>query len=193
MAASFAGRRQEGLQAGLGHIRLDEPSAEDDDVSVIMLTCQFGSIGFMDQGGANFAMAVGRDAHPDARAADQNALLRPAVADRLGEKLGIVGIIHRIDAVGAQIKHLIAAIGQIAGEGLLQFITAMVAGHGDWFRGIAAHFHPSPRKIALQIPYIDNACHPTTTLRGDELLTGGGGLPINWIPMGRGIRGGPGP
>ena len=69
---------EEDAQAVARHLGADHPSAEADDVGIVVLPRKPCALRIVDQGGANLRKAIGGDADADAAAADQDAARRPA-------------------------------------------------------------------------------------------------------------------
>ena len=76
-------RREEGDAALERRLGPDDPGAERQDVHVVVLDALVGRVGVVADGGADAADLVRRDARADAGAADEDAALGLAVADRV--------------------------------------------------------------------------------------------------------------
>ena len=83
----------------------------------------------MTQGGADGRVPVGGNADPDAGPAYQDAAPGASAGDRLGQGGGKVRIVDRFRAVGAQIEHLLVALGQVPLQRLFQPETCVVGGN----------------------------------------------------------------
>jgi hypothetical protein len=71
------------------------------------------------------------DGCPNAAAADEHASLGAAVEKNFTHRFGIVGIIHRIVAVGSDVDNLMAAMAQIGDQYLFEVEARMIGAYGD--------------------------------------------------------------
>ena len=100
---------------------------------LVVLAAHTRPQGIVDQRRADFRVAVGGDGDADAGTADQNPLLRPAVADGLGHGKAEIRVIHGVFGIGPEVQNLMAHITKL----LLQFAfkgkACMIAGNRDGF------------------------------------------------------------
>src|SRR5437016_4519297 len=82
--------------------------------------------------GPGAADLVRGDAHADAGAADQDAALRPAVADLAGHFERVVRVIDAARVVRPDVDHFVAALSEQRDDALLDRNAAMVAPDGDF-------------------------------------------------------------
>ena len=76
--------------------------------------------------GADSRHFVRRQHHSQARPTDQDAAIRLASRNLPGNLLRVVGIIHPVQGVGAQVLHLDALADKILADLLLQWKTGVV-------------------------------------------------------------------
>src|SRR6266850_2057535 len=126
MAAAFELGGEKDFQRLARHLRADQALAERHDIGVIMLARQTRRSDVMDDGGAYPWVAVGGDRHADSGAADQDAAVGLARGDGVGYGVAEVGIIDRLDRVGAEIQHLVTRLLQVALENLLEVEAGML-------------------------------------------------------------------
>lgn len=134
MAAALEVGREEGGEAGLGHLRPDQPRAHRDGVGIVVSARQRGGERLADQCAAAGRIAVGRDRDADAGAAQRHAAFGAAVRQRGGDGVAVIGIIDARAAVGAEVEHVMAALAQPFGEHGLQLDGGVVGRNGDAHR-----------------------------------------------------------
>src|SRR5437016_2961521 len=104
---------QENGKAFARHFRADQAGAQSQDVGIVVLAREAGG----DRSGADrspdMRVTVGCNRNTDARAANEYAATGLAILDGGRELGGKIGIIDRIRAVGAKIKHRQAARHQL--------------------------------------------------------------------------------
>ena len=133
---------QELFQAIASDLDADHSFAETDDIGVLMLARQPRAEGIVDQGGADFRVAVGGHGDAGAGAADEDAAPGLPSPDGRRERIGIVRIIDRVRPVGAEVDDGHTHILQVLLEDGFEPISGMVAGDDDGFRGHG--FRPLP-------------------------------------------------
>ncbi len=85
-----------------------------------------GQVGVLDQRGPDAGVPVGRDAHADARGADQHRLVGPAIPHALDRGMREVRIVHRHLALGTHVFHCVAALLEQRLHAILQLHAAMI-------------------------------------------------------------------
>ena len=131
MAPALERRVEKCLQTFLGQLRAHGPATHAHHVRVDVLARQARLERIVDHGGANPGEAVGRDAHPDSRAADQEPKLGAPLGDRPDHAPGKFGIVARLGAVRPQIERRIAKPIQFRGKHGLEAEAPMIGGHRD--------------------------------------------------------------
>src|SRR5207249_708042 len=76
-----------------GEQRADDVRAETEDVHVVVLDALVGRVDVVADRGANSIQLAGRDGRSDARAADEDAALGLAVADRVPDLARLVRVV----------------------------------------------------------------------------------------------------
>ena len=109
--------------------------AEAEHVRVVVFAGLRGFRGVGYQGGLDAGVTVRRHADADATGADEDAGFRAAGQNGLRHGVGVVGIVHRVLRVRAQVSDFITLLLEMARERILQFITAMVGTERDAFDG----------------------------------------------------------
>ena len=133
MTATFEFGIKKRGQAVLRDLDTDDPPTHNQDVGVVVPAGKPGGQVVMDQGGANFAMTVGGDAHANSRTAHQHPPGRAALADRRGERVGQIRIVHRIRPVGPKIQDRKPALSQILREGFLKRDRTVIGSDDNGF------------------------------------------------------------
>ena len=88
--------------------RRHEAARQTDDVTVVVLAEQPRKVRTADRCRADARHLVGREGHADARAADQNAAVCPALGDGVGNGRGEVRIVDAAGIRGAKVLDLMA-------------------------------------------------------------------------------------
>lgn len=131
MAPALERRAQElvdNLQRKLGR---DEAGREHQHIGIVVLTGQTGQLDIPAQRRAYALMLVERHADAIARAAQSDAGIYATGLDSLGTRMGEVGIVAALGAVGAEIDILHTLRLEIALDDTLHFISGMVAAQAD--------------------------------------------------------------
>src|SRR5437899_12542473 len=82
---------------------IDSLAAEAKDIGVIMLAGQGRGFFIGNKRGANAGNLVGHDAHADARAADENAVIVFMLGDALRDRLAIKRVVGRVFGISDEI------------------------------------------------------------------------------------------
>ena len=127
-----------------GELDADDTTAEHQHVHVVVLDALVRRIGVMAQSGANPGNPVRGHRCANAAPAEQDAALGPVLAQGSTDGLRIVGIVHRIGAVGAQVEDLAMLRGQESLHRLLQRESGMIRSYRD------AHRSPRFRDLVLR-------------------------------------------
>ena len=85
----------------------------------------------MAQGGADAGDFVGGDAHADAAAADENAVVGFVPGDGQSGGDGEIGIVAAFGLISAEIHHLMAFAGEDALDQLFGFVAPVIAANGN--------------------------------------------------------------
>ncbi|GBC78425.1 hypothetical protein HRbin08_01920 [bacterium HR08] len=85
---------------------------------------------------ANPRHLIGGDRGADAAPADEDAALGSPLQEGVRDGFGVVGIVHRIRALGPQVFHIMPELAQMGDEHLLQLETGMIGSDDD------AHVRP---------------------------------------------------
>ena len=118
-------------------------AGEAKHVGVVVLARQRGGFVIANQRRADAGNLVRRDAHADARGADQQAELRLVRRHALRHRLGVIGIIRGFLRRACQNPStLTPAFLQMLLQRLLQFEAAVVRAQGDRRRASAATAWP---------------------------------------------------
>jgi hypothetical protein len=117
---------QECLNQLAGEFDTDDTTAEHQHVHVVVLNALMRRIGVVAQAGADPGNPVRGHRCANAAPAEQDAALGPVFAQRLTHGLCIVGIVHRIGAVSAQVKDVAMLRGQENLHRLLQRESGMI-------------------------------------------------------------------
>ena len=131
MAPAFESGGEESSQASFRDFDAEHAGAERQDIRVIVPARELRRRHVMRKGATDMTIAIGGDAHADAGAADQHAALRATAAERLGDSIREIRIIHRVRAVGAEIEHLQAKRLQLRQQRGFKLITAVIRGDGN--------------------------------------------------------------
>ena len=117
-----------------GELDADDTTAEHQHVHVVVLDALVRRVGVMAQSGANPGNPVRGHRCAHAAPAEQDAALGPVLAQGSTDGLRIVGIVHRIGAVGAQVEDLVMLRGQESLHRLLQRKSGMIRTYRDTHR-----------------------------------------------------------
>jgi hypothetical protein len=110
-----------------GQRRPNNPRSQHADVHIVVLHALVRGVGVVAHPGANPRYLVGRHAHSNSRAANQNPARRLALLQRQTHLLGKVGIVVGVvAAISSQVHHLVAGLGEIGADFLLQRKSRMV-------------------------------------------------------------------
>ena len=130
MAAPFKLVFQKGSHDRQSQLHARDPCAQAEHIGVVVAAAEAGvQLGGAERG-PDAGMAVGRQRHADARAANQNA---GAVFSFHGfaEFMGEDGIIATVLGIGAVVDDLIAESGQMLGQGGFQVEAGVIRGQMD--------------------------------------------------------------
>src|SRR5581483_5631675 len=108
VAAAGERRGEERLERLLGDRAADQPLAEADDVGVVVLARQARRGRLRHQRRAHARHLVGRHRDADARAAHRHAARVAQLDDFFSDGGAELGIVDRLDGVGADVDHLVA-------------------------------------------------------------------------------------
>ena len=100
---------------------------QDEDVGVVVLAAETGPVVRVDHGGANAGKSVGGDAHADAALADQHPAVEVPREQLARNNERVLGIIHRVGRVRAEIRKRISALRQPVLQRGLDLDAAMIA------------------------------------------------------------------
>ena len=96
-----------------------QAAAQHEHVGVVVLAAHPRGVEIPAEGGADARHLVGGDAHADPGAADQEAALDLVIGHGFAHQGRVVGVVHRLRGVGAEVEHLEAVIYEPALEGFL--------------------------------------------------------------------------
>src|SRR5712691_9942297 len=116
----------------------DHPGPENQNVHGIVLDALMGRVGVVAKAGADTGQLVGRHGGSYSAPADQHAPLHHTCQHRAGQPLGHIRIVHRFQAVGAEILDLVPQRAERGDEVLLERVTRVIGGNGDHHRGVTA-------------------------------------------------------
>ena len=88
-------------------------------------------------GRADVAVAVGGDAHADARGAGEDAEIIGAIGDVAGDEVRVVGVIDRAVGVGAEVMDVMADGLEVGDDGVFEIEGAVIGSDGDAEGGMA--------------------------------------------------------
>src|SRR6516162_2803585 len=135
---------QERLNQLVGEFDTDDTTAEHQHVHVIVLNALVRRIGVVAQSGADPGNPVGGHRRANAAPAEQDAAHGPLLAQGSTHGLSIIGIVHRIGAVGAQVEDLAMLRGQEDFHRLLKCKSRVIRTYRD------AHCLPRFRDLLLR-------------------------------------------
>ena len=135
---------QECLHQLAGKLDTDDTTAEHQYVHVVVLDALVRRVGVVTQSGANPWNPVRGHRRANTAPAEQDAALGPVLAQGSTDGLGIVGIVHRIGAVGAQVEDFPIVRGQEGFHRLLKCKSGMIRTYRD------AHRLPRFRDLLLR-------------------------------------------
>ena len=151
-----------------GELDTDDTTAEHQHVHVIVLNALVRRIGVVAQSGAHPGNPVGGHRRANAAPAEQDAALGPVLAQGSTDGLRIIGIVHGIGAVGAQVEDLAMLRGQEGFHRLLKCKSGMIRTYRD------AHRSPRFRDLLLR--------------RCDDILGGEAELLLQFLQRRRGAE-----
>jgi predicted PurR-regulated permease PerM len=117
-----------------GKLGADDAAAQHQHVHVIVLDALVRRVGVMAKSGTNPGYPVGGHRCANPASAEENAALRLVLAQGLADRLRVIGIVHRIGAIGAQVENLAMLLGQESLHRFLQCESRMVRAYGDAHR-----------------------------------------------------------
>ena len=117
---------QERLNQLVGEFDTDDTTAEHQYVHVVVLNALVRRIGVVAQSGADPGNPVCGHRRANAAPAEQDAALGPVLTQGSTHGLRIIGIVHRIGAVGAQVEDLAMLRGQKSLHVLLKCKSGMI-------------------------------------------------------------------
>ncbi len=82
-------------------------------------------------GGPHACVPVGGDRHPDPRSADQDPARGLAALDRLGQPVRVIGVVDAVRRIGAEVHRLVAEVGEVAGQILLELVAGVIRREQD--------------------------------------------------------------
>ena len=132
---------QECMNQFAGELAAYDAAPEHQHVHVIMFHALVRRVCVMAKPGANAWKSVGRHGRSDAAAAEDDAALGPALAQGFADGGGVIGIVHRVLAVGPHVQGLVMLRRQEAFHRFLQFESCMICTNCD--------SHHSPRLFDL--------------------------------------------
>src|ERR1017187_6416270 len=126
------GGGEEGGQRIEGDGAAEHAAAQADDVGLVVLAGQRGRRGVVDDGRSHTGDLVGRHGDADTRSAGADAQLGPPRHHGPPDRRAVVGVVNGCLAVDrAQVIDLMAPLGQLGLEHLLEGETGMIRTHGD--------------------------------------------------------------
>ena len=131
VAAAFERRVQPDFDHAVDQPFAQQVGGEAEDVGVVVAAAHFGRQIVVAGGRADAGELVGRDAHSQAGAADQDAAIDLAAADLAGHPGGDVGIIDGLAGVRAHVLHLVAQSLQQLDDPRADGKTAMIGADSD--------------------------------------------------------------
>src|SRR4051812_46839608 len=126
MAAALKWRAEKYLERLTRHLDSDQTLAERHDVGVVVLTRQPRRGRVVCQHGAHHGITIGGDRDADAGTADEDSPVRSAGGDRIGQGDTVIRIVDGSGRVGAEVKHSVSRLLQVALENLLKVEAGMV-------------------------------------------------------------------
>ncbi len=130
VAAALEGGGEERVRHGDGGGGIGVFAAQAEHVRVVMLAGDEGFLHRADVGGTDMAVAVGGDAHADARGAGQNAEIIGAIRDVAGDEVCEVGIIDGFAGVGSEVMDFVTAGFQMRGDGVFEIDGTVIGCRG---------------------------------------------------------------
>lgn len=122
--------REIGGKEGTGDIEsrllLGCAAAEAQDIRVIVLAGHQSAVGILAQGRTDAWRLVRRDAHPDARAADQYAPVEIAVRDGLSDLKADIRVVNRIRGIRAEVLEVYVLLPKKADNCFLERKSRMI-------------------------------------------------------------------
>src|SRR5262245_26570217 len=131
MTAALELGGQPDLDHALDQLLAQQIAGQTEHVGVVVAATHLGGDAVVTGGRANAEYLVGRDAHADAGAADQDAALHAPLADGLGDLEGEVGVINTVLAGGPHVQHFVPHLLQERNDAPLGLVAAVVAANGD--------------------------------------------------------------
>src|SRR5262249_25031064 len=117
---------QEGANKLAGELDADDTTAEHQHVHVVVLNALVGRIGVVTQSGTNPWNPICGHRGANAAPAEQDTALGSVLAQGSTDSGRIVGIIHRIGAVGAQVEDVAMLCGRETLDLLLERKSGMI-------------------------------------------------------------------
>ena len=194
VAAAFEGCLQEGLDDFACARFRQHARAERDHIQIVVLARQLGRVGIHNRRRANAVYLIGRDCHPDAGAAHEDAAIEPPARYAFGDRPGEVGIVHGMSVAGAEIFVGNAHLVEQAFERVLELIASVVRANCDlharanckgvWhlYIGFCCNFF-DPRRDVVRIciridvkvpdPFTSGRAAVIVTAKGENRIRGG--------------------
>ena len=123
--------REKSADAGLGHLDSNQPGAEGDGVAIVVVPGKRRGQRLRDLRTAAGGIAVGGDGDADARPANSDSTLGPAICQSFGEEGPKAGVIDAFSTVGAKVDDLMAVGPKPVGKLVLHFEAGVIGGQGN--------------------------------------------------------------
>ena len=175
VAAAFELRLQPNLHHAVDQTVAEQIGRQAQHVGIVVQAAHLGGQIVVASSGADAGILVGRDAHADARAADENAAVDFAFRNGLGDLRREVGVVDALGRQRAEVDGIVAEIADKRQDLPLDFVTAMIAGDG-YFHGFVGSRVPCLRReffwSLVLVPYFVFALSPQLLQRGDLIHDG---------------------
>ena len=104
--------------------------AHHQHIAVVVLARDLGGLNVSYKTRLNAGVAVRRDAHADARGAEEHPRIRAAIEHARGHQIGEVRVIHGRMTMRAQVIHGIAFVTQVGDDAVFQINGTVIGTHG---------------------------------------------------------------
>lgn len=136
MATAFEGGGEEGVDDLEGGGEVHHALAEREDVGVVVETSEAGGFEIPAEAAADAAQAIGGDGFAIARAAEDDAALKPARSDSFGDGADEAGVIDGSLGMGAEVFDLMPGSKEVLEDGLFVEVAGVIGADGDFHGGV---------------------------------------------------------
>lgn len=136
MASSFEAGVEKRVDYAQRLFGFDEPGGKGKHVGIVVLACQPCQFHVPAQSRAYSLMLVEGDGYAIAASADGDAGIVPAFLHGNSQRMGEVGVVAAICAVGSEVVHTDALAFEVAYDKVLEFVACVVAADSradSWF------------------------------------------------------------